>query len=1105
MLLGQYLLTDDGFKALFIAAKQLKCKLTLESEIADIDQALELLKEARRRCIRAERLDYFAHYLFCQAEALIKKTVGDTDFAQFTDHFRLTRSSAYAVSAKESTIQRDILVNFNCYEDAFFQFARVRSKNTNELLFEQLPGDGLPEFPIIPGTCLTLVGHCAKGAKILSTKAKTDKKQCIEVGELADGIAKNLKGNVDTPFTIHLVACEAADGNPSFAYMLMNELVSRGITNVIVKASKPILFVDYESGDIYSHSTFHLFSKRHVLDQKKFFWSAKLEKIQDGEFTHHERLCEEVYEQLAILKEKPKVKKNIEWVARIEHLQDKIAQASTPEQLRKILWLANNDEGKDQVAGGQSLEIKSLCQLGLISVAKFQHADSDLLSFEGLRARAAEHFFDLAAKLAAVETTPSSWVEDIFTYRAKILDVNTPWELSDVLKEMHSDRTAASSISGVAEVVEAIRTDVRYFPYVSFKAPDPDLDKRFYAQAAFLREREALYVRLNGVKYRCDSLSANMLSRSIEQLMLKVTQAGSPNELIACLAAAKCEADQFSLDARLKISFINLCKDALARLRVAQETVLEKQGFLAVRAHSAKVFRQIAEKIIGKHGHDSLVNKVFEYRDKVLAADDVEQLVSLLKSKNIEHDLEEVKCFLGRDFDQYITQGQVYCIDFMALPFAKLASSIANSTDIKVGFIKNRFDLYKALSEKKIDFLLAGQSVLANEVDELQEEVTKADSPSALIGCLTKAKYGRKDGSLFEKKEPKLFVFYDKWLAKIRALQELDCKKEGFVGVQARAACQFRLLAESLASEHLTRHSLVVELYGYRDDILRASDQMSLSDTLKNIKARDRQNHILGFKVSGLDQVITSIEVDNEDFSELKFSPVDAKLSCHPEVHKAFIQHRQELYSSLSALRAKYKVRGHINWADDIKTVQDAVKQAVSPTCLINCLNSAKWRQDHLPFNRTKISMFHEVCDSWLEKIRRVQEVEGGQSGYLECREKAAASLQELALQLTDGATTCKELVQEVNAYRDRVLSADTEEQLSIVLADILKQRQPKHGRDFCLNGLDVLLKKLMRQLETLQSSSVGVRCAGAGLFESSKVMGDRKGDSCSYSKKRSA
>ncbi len=146
---------------------------------------------------------------------------------------------------------KQVVIDFAADKIEFRAYGKKRSERLGASLIQVQPDQFSAvnaKFSISKNTTLTFIGHCSSGSNCLSDNS--GKK--IYASQLARQIhAKMVQSGtqLDTEFTIDLIACQAASGRdiyPSFAERLVTELAKLGINRVNVIASPTIMMTTHD-------------------------------------------------------------------------------------------------------------------------------------------------------------------------------------------------------------------------------------------------------------------------------------------------------------------------------------------------------------------------------------------------------------------------------------------------------------------------------------------------------------------------------------------------------------------------------------------------------------------------------------------------------------------------------------------------------------------------------------------------------------------------------------------------------------------------------------------------------------------------------------------
>lgn len=160
---------------------------------------------------------------------------------------RIERRSELENHRLSSLPDKEIFINLCCDNPAYRDNGINASKRHQAQLIESSPHGLKKDIAAIeriaPNTKITVIGHCCKGSQVLSDNSGGS----ISATQLADSICNQLTDKA-TPFTINLVACQAASSyfeRPSFAERLTKALADRGVYHVKVEASPTVMAIDH--------------------------------------------------------------------------------------------------------------------------------------------------------------------------------------------------------------------------------------------------------------------------------------------------------------------------------------------------------------------------------------------------------------------------------------------------------------------------------------------------------------------------------------------------------------------------------------------------------------------------------------------------------------------------------------------------------------------------------------------------------------------------------------------------------------------------------------------------------------------------------------------
>ncbi|WP_131782511.1 hypothetical protein [Legionella gresilensis] len=168
------------------------------------------------------------------------------DVPRLLSTIRAAFSHEISLQLPSKPLKKQVVIDFAADMPVYSSYGVKCAKRLEANLIQTQPDNFSADnakFSISEGTILTLIGHCSRGSNHLSDNSG----RRISAAEIAKQILINMKKNntpLDTPFTIDLIACQAASSapnRPAFAQLLVDELSKHGIKNAKVIASPTIM------------------------------------------------------------------------------------------------------------------------------------------------------------------------------------------------------------------------------------------------------------------------------------------------------------------------------------------------------------------------------------------------------------------------------------------------------------------------------------------------------------------------------------------------------------------------------------------------------------------------------------------------------------------------------------------------------------------------------------------------------------------------------------------------------------------------------------------------------------------------------------------------
>jgi hypothetical protein len=168
------------------------------------------------------------------------------DFPRLLSTMRATFSREISLQLPPKSLKKQVVIDFAADMPVYSSYGEKCAKRLGANLIQTQPDNfsaANAKFSVSQGTIVTLIGHCSRGSNHLSDNSG----RRIRAAEIAEQLCINMKKNntpFGTPFTIDLIACQAASSTPNrpaFAQLLVDELSRRGINNARVIASPTIM------------------------------------------------------------------------------------------------------------------------------------------------------------------------------------------------------------------------------------------------------------------------------------------------------------------------------------------------------------------------------------------------------------------------------------------------------------------------------------------------------------------------------------------------------------------------------------------------------------------------------------------------------------------------------------------------------------------------------------------------------------------------------------------------------------------------------------------------------------------------------------------------
>ncbi len=213
-----------------------------------------LLDECHRRMKDPSPWHEGIDYLLQSASHILDKNLGKRLASHLIDQVA-SKSFDSSTASYSSGVERDaansppgLIINLCCDQAGYRQVGRAVTSGRRGKFVETSPDNvarAFIGFEIQPGARVTIVGHNTTGSPFL----KDNQGNAVSIDELAQRIVDSLGDDKSIDFTVSLIACQAASGNPSAAEQLMRRLAELGATGAKVEASPTSLILNY-SGSI---------------------------------------------------------------------------------------------------------------------------------------------------------------------------------------------------------------------------------------------------------------------------------------------------------------------------------------------------------------------------------------------------------------------------------------------------------------------------------------------------------------------------------------------------------------------------------------------------------------------------------------------------------------------------------------------------------------------------------------------------------------------------------------------------------------------------------------------------------------------------------------